>query len=1199
MGVARVCRAYPATLVWPLLCLGLLLGVGVWGVVKVAQVEERGAKDRAASHAISTAVWFKQQLNVATAPVLLMAAIVNYNPRYSEVSSLFEGLAPAIYQQTLSPILRSIEFVPHGVVRNTFSPAGHQTDAVGFDLFNSVQDRDDAVRTVSTRVLTLVGPLDLAEGGRAVIVRQPVFVANASQDETFGIPDPINPLCGQPCAYNATSRTKFWGFSAALLNLDSLKRLAEQELRLDALGYRFVVRAPGAAVSEWTVSLAPSAGWRSSSFGGLMAAAVLASFAMALLLFAALVSRREHEMLLRALLPKEIIKDLRGNDSTLRAPRIVQAETISDLMLGMLGRLLLGVQPDLGDVVFIRQALLRGADLYQPLNLNQQFRSANLDKDVARALMRQLGHRLTTHSMHSALTTLDDDAAFSDAGDCVGNGGGGGGVDRTLTRSLTSKGLGGAHDCSTLAGALALLLAPPQPSEAWMRHAPELAAALLPGGESSATDTLLAAARVGGRDSDGRSTAPSPRASAQSYAPMAAAVVPVAGSAANGGSGGAQSLFRDVRDRDILGGGSSALPSAADNPPLGSSVLNELSLELARTPGPGPGPSGQPILQLGPGASPFGSSNLGLPLPPGQPVATPASALLPAARSIGRTPSHGRTRRPSYVLADQPPGGPGGRLPVALAAEVVVPMGSLAALAAADCAGNTGSHSAGSQDDSVVVRSGNRPVRRPPRRVASALSVCAYGGTDGPAPRASNTGREGRESGLLGLGFGLGAGPSRRSLVGAQRPSLAGAGKGAAAVLQPQQPPPPPSPAVIEEIERVLAQADSWQFDTWRLREVTNGHPLSALGFYLIQRSGLITGLKLKPTILARLLRHIEAGYNDNPYHNATHAADVLQTLHVILHGAQMHINYVDQLGLLAAYFAAIIHDYGHPGLTNDFLIATADPLAVRYNDRSPLENHHAAAAFSTMRRAGLDILGPLTKQERANFRKQVIEMVLATDMKQHFGLLSQFNTVHRLAGFAQGAASGEVGGAGGPGPGPVRNSPSGRAGGTGSSNQVVVVVDNGAGAETAPKPIDETERLLSLQVLIKVADLGHLGEEIEVHKRWLSVLEEEFFRQGDKERQLGMPISPLFDRAKQGVSKSQTGFYEFVALPLVHALCSAFPGSTPLMRCFMGNYNHWRSVDGMKASPPTEAPKPAQASSGKGRPSGEVRVTLSGAPEK
>ncbi len=88
-------------------------------------------------------------------------------------------------------------------------------------------------------------------------------------------------------------------------------------------------------------------------------------------------------------------------------------------------------------------------------------------------------------------------------------------------------------------------------------------------------------------------------------------------------------------------------------------------------------------------------------------------------------------------------------------------------------------------------------------------------------------------------------------------------------------------------------------------------------------------------------------------------------------------------------------------------------------------------------------------------------------------------------------------------------------------------------------------------------------------------MLEEEFFQQGDRERDLGLPISPLFDRAKQGVSKSQVGFYDFVALPLVHALSSAFPGAHPLMKCFLRNYNHWRLVDGQA---PVEMPRTKHA---------------------
>ncbi|EFJ40245.1 3'5'-cyclic nucleotide phosphodiesterase, partial [Volvox carteri f. nagariensis] len=226
--------------------------------------------------------------------------------------------------------------------------------------------------------------------------------------------------------------------------------------------------------------------------------------------------------------------------------------------------------------------------------------------------------------------------------------------------------------------------------------------------------------------------------------------------------------------------------------------------------------------------------------------------------------------------------------------------------------------------------------------------------------------------------------------------------------------PPPPPPALLEEVERLLCSCDSWQFDTFNLQEVSGGHALSVLGFYLLQREGLLERFRAEPLRMARLLRTLEAGYPaTNPYHNSAHAADVLHTLHVLLHGARLTEHYLDELGLMAAYFAAIVHDYGHPGLTNDFLVATSHPLALRYNDRAPLESHHAAAAFTLLAdRPDLDVTAGLIAAERAAFRKQVLELVLATDMKQHFAVLNQFNTVHRLAGKVDsGSGSGGVGG--------------------------------------------------------------------------------------------------------------------------------------------------------------------------------------------
>ncbi len=78
-------------------------------------------------------------------------------------------------------------------------------------------------------------------------------------------------------------------------------------------------------------------------------------------------------------------------------------------------------------------------------------------------------------------------------------------------------------------------------------------------------------------------------------------------------------------------------------------------------------------------------------------------------------------------------------------------------------------------------------------------------------------------------------------------------------------------------METVLCTVDDWRFDAFRLAEATAGHPMSALGFWLIKRAGLMDVLQLDAQALARFLRKIEDSYPDNPYHNKTHAADVLQ----------------------------------------------------------------------------------------------------------------------------------------------------------------------------------------------------------------------------------------------------------------------------------------------------------------------------------
>lgn len=50
-----------------------------------------------------------------------------------------------------------------------------------------------------------------------------------------------------------------------------------------------------------------------------------------------------------------------------------------------------------------------------------------------------------------------------------------------------------------------------------------------------------------------------------------------------------------------------------------------------------------------------------------------------------------------------------------------------------------------------------------------------------------------------------------------------------------------------------------------------------------------------------------------------------------------------------ALMVASVAHDIGHPGVNNNFLINSSDELALRYNDISVLENHHASSLFKIL----------------------------------------------------------------------------------------------------------------------------------------------------------------------------------------------------------------------------------------------------------
>ncbi|XP_055138300.1 cGMP-inhibited 3',5'-cyclic phosphodiesterase 3B isoform X5 [Symphalangus syndactylus] len=344
---------------------------------------------------------------------------------------------------------------------------------------------------------------------------------------------------------------------------------------------------------------------------------------------------------------------------------------------------------------------------------------------------------------------------------------------------------------------------------------------------------------------------------------------------------------------------------------------------------------------------------------------------------------------------------------------------------------------------------------------------------------------------------------------------------------------------LVEEYDSLIEKMSNWNFPIFELVEKMgekSGRILSQVMYTLFQDTGLLEIFKIPTQQFMNYFRALENGYRDIPYHNRIHATDVLhavwylttrpvpglQQIHDgcgtgnetdsdgrINHGRIAYISSkscsipdesygclssnIPALELMALYVAAAMHDYDHPGRTNAFLVATNAPQAVLYNDRSVLENHHAASAWNLyLSRPEYNFLLHLDHVEFKRFRFLVIEAILATDLKKHFDFLAEFNA---------------------------------------KANDV-----NSNGIEWS----NENDRLLVCQVCIKLADINGPAKVRDLHLKWTEGIVNEFYEQGDEEANLGLPISPFMDRSSPQLAKLQESFITHIVGPLCNSYDAA-----------------------------------------------------------
>lgn len=132
-------------------------------------------------------------------------------------------------------------------------------------------------------------------------------------------------------------------------------------------------------------------------------------------------------------------------------------------------------------------------------------------------------------------------------------------------------------------------------------------------------------------------------------------------------------------------------------------------------------------------------------------------------------------------------------------------------------------------------------------------------------------------------------------------------------------------PAKVKEFFK--DQVNLWEFNIFKLP--TEGHtPLKWMMLELLSKYQLIKRFDIPTDVLDNFCHELEQAYQvfDNQYHNARHAADVLQTIHhLLIYPGLCH--WLTDIEIFALLIAAAAHDLEHTGTTNAFHTKTRSDL--------------------------------------------------------------------------------------------------------------------------------------------------------------------------------------------------------------------------------------------------------------------------------
>ena len=311
-------------------------------------------------------------------------------------------------------------------------------------------------------------------------------------------------------------------------------------------------------------------------------------------------------------------------------------------------------------------------------------------------------------------------------------------------------------------------------------------------------------------------------------------------------------------------------------------------------------------------------------------------------------------------------------------------------------------------------------------------------------------------------------------------------------------------------------------FNIFELKKIVGqNNVLPLIGKVILETFGLKNEKIMNVNKLENFLKTVSCQYiSTTLYHNNIHGADVTQTICLFFLNSNVEKMFqTTVLDLLSIFIAALGHDIAHPGLTNNFHINASTELAIIYNDSSCLENYHCSKLFTILKKEETNIFENLSVNDYKDIRKRMISEILATDMSCHKKVMTMIQT------------------------------------------KIPQIKNNKFEFINDEKESIKREQQCLLDFLIHSADLAHNTKLFDISLKWVELLSEEFWLQGDKEKQMGLPISFLCDRKDTNVPLSQVNFIRGFILPTFEVLITIFPSLNYTMDNANNNVTEWQKL--------------------------------------